>query len=484
MRAPRALRLAALWATLAAPRLAIVGAGADADALLAFRDYAPDAQSSTFYRPHEVQIEHVGLVNEGAAYFATRRGVSLLRDGLLTPVLEVVDADLTAFHLCHHRGSIFYEVLAREGGTLSIFEYSLAARQKVMVREFQDATAPATSLACVDQLLLRASPANLLALHLPSGAESVLRKFYDSASLDAFASLAVSYAADVITRSEVYAVVPQNHSLLRLRLTDEGGLVAIASTEPLLLGGDGSDGDLAAATAHQPLQVLWARGKVLFVDGCSLREIHDGQVRTLLGVPTECMETGNETLEPVSWTSRLSRPMALAASADGTAGLEVLLLTGAEVIRVAQHANVCTARLTDDSCLADPGCAWAEGPGPDHHLCFDCEGLERWANSLRQGVEACSLELAPRAGTRYSLTGCGCAPPPPAPEPAPGPDPQSDSEGAVTAGQVILVAFVIVAALIIAVLLYRASRRAAVMRELYGVDTAEFHTFTDEECLH
>jgi len=51
----------------------------------------------------------------------------------------------------------------------------------------------------------------------------------------------------------------------------------------------------------------------------------------------------------------------------------------------------------------------------------------------------------------------------------------------VVSGMVLVVTITIC---FIMVLLYRGFRRAAVMRELYGVDTAEFHTFTDDECVH
>jgi len=446
------------------------------------RDYVPGTWSASFYRPREVQIEAVGIVNENLAYFQTRWGVSALHDGLLTPVIEVDkdSADITAFHVCHHRGSIFYEVLSRDGGAMTIFEFSLGTRQKEKVREFQDVAA-ATSLACVDQLLLRASRSNLLAVHLRPSAVSVLRTYGAEEHSSVITSLAVGYAADVVSRAQVFAAVPENRTLLRLHITNEGGLL-VARSEPLLLGGDGSDGPLDAATAHDPQHVLWSRGKVLFVDGCALREVDGGSVRTLLGAPESCIPPANETVEPVPWASRLSRPAALAGSADATAVGAVLLLTGAEVVQVVQRANDCVEHLTDADCVEQHGCGWAESSTSEQHACFDCNSLEEWANRQRPAVQACSLEGAPRAGTRYSLTGCGCVAPSPAPPPAP-PAP-ADSGGAANTVQAVLAVILIIAAAIAGILLYRAFRRAAVMRELYGVDTAEFHTFTDDECPH
>ena len=41
--------------------------------------------------------------------------------------------ELTAFHMCHHRSSFFYETLAKDGGVLTIYEYSLLAKESVKV---------------------------------------------------------------------------------------------------------------------------------------------------------------------------------------------------------------------------------------------------------------------------------------------------------------------------------------------------------------
>lgn len=447
------------------------------------RDYVPSAWSSTFYRPEQVRIEGVGIVNQDVVFFQTRWGVSALHEGFLTPVLEAPHGDeITAFHLCHHRSSFFYEVRAHEGGTLSIFEYSLISsdHKPHKVGEFQD-TVEATALACVDHLLLRASPASLLSLHLQTDAVSVLRKHDASDVSDAIASLAVGYAADVASRAKIFAAVPRNRTVVRLHLTADGSAL-LDDSEVVISGGDGLDGPVGEATAREPSHVLWARGKVLFVDGCSLREVRKQRVRTLLGAPELCPEAANETVEPVPWASRLSRPLAVAGSAESTARASVLLLTRGQVVEVEHREDACSEAAADAECSARKnGCGWAEGAEPDQHVCFECARVEEWATRQRPAVEACSLELAPRVGTRYSLTGCGCMAPPPAPAPAPPAPSDEDSRNAV---QAVLAVLLLLVATVAAVLLYRGYRRAAVMHELYGVDTAEFHTFNDEECMH
>ena len=45
--------------------------------------------------------------------------------------LGFVTKELTAFHLCHHRSSIFYETLSKDGGVLTVHEYSLLAKESV-----------------------------------------------------------------------------------------------------------------------------------------------------------------------------------------------------------------------------------------------------------------------------------------------------------------------------------------------------------------
>ncbi|CAK0792348.1 unnamed protein product [Prorocentrum cordatum] len=102
-----------------------------------------------------------------------------------------------------------------------------------------------------------------------------------------------------------------------------------------------------------------------------------------------------------------------------------------------------------------------------------------WAAAVRPGpLEACSLQEAPRADTSYALGGCGCA----APSSSEPPRPSGDEEGE-AAGQVFLVLLLVLAGLVVVVFLYRSFRRAAIMRDIYRDDTAEFHVFTDDECV-
>jgi hypothetical protein len=405
-----------------------------------------------------------------------------------TPVIEVDNEEIKAFHLCHHRSSIIYEVLSRDGGALSIYEYSIPVRTKVKVKEFQDAV-PASSLVCADQWLLRASPSALRAVHLPSGVQSELHKFQEHDASDGFASLSVAYAADVIGKVEVFAASPANRTIVRLRLQDDGsGLLREEANELVLAGGDGSDGPLASATVQSPSQLTWTRGKVIFTDGCTLREldlttIGSARVRTLLGSGAACVRPGNETLEPSPWASRLSRPIALASGAEGTASSSALLLTEAQVLHIADEPNVCSGaprhghESAEAACVSASakehagGCGWAEGPAVEEQLCMECNAFEGWAASQRPAVDLCSLEGTSRAGTRYGLSGCGCAV-----KPTMAPD-EEQAERV----QFNLSILLVLAALVTCVLLYRRGRRVTRMREMYGVDTAEFHVFRDDE---
>eukprot|EP00931_Biecheleriopsis_adriatica_P119702 TRINITY_DN94910_c0_g1_i1.p1 TRINITY_DN94910_c0_g1~~TRINITY_DN94910_c0_g1_i1.p1 ORF type:complete len:469 (+),score=88.63 TRINITY_DN94910_c0_g1_i1:86-1492(+) len=442
------------------------------------REYAPSTWSSSFYRPRDVRLDFLGMVNTNSAYFATKSRVSALHDGFLTPVVDVHDASITAFHLCHHRSSIFYETLSKEGGELTIYEYSLAARESVAVRVFQE-TVPASSLACVDQILLRASPASLIAVSLQHGSTttSVLQKFQDA---DVLGSLTVGFAADVVTQAHIFAVAPMNRSLLRLHLgEDVNGGLHVARSELLLSAGSGSDGHLADASVLEPQQVAWDHGKLLLVDGCAVRQIKDGHVRTLAGSPADCVEAGNETLQPF-WDTKLSRSVALATEAEATAGGSALVLTAGQVVLIAQHEDPCSELSSgEDVCVSSThSCGWTVGSKPDQRQCFSCRNLQDWADAQRPALDACSLEFSPQLGaTRYSLTACGCeAPPPPQPPPGPGVDPSTT--------QAILTVLVVLAGLSFGVCKYRAHRRAEMMREMNGLDIAEFRTFTDEEGGH
>jgi len=456
----------------------------DSSAGAALREYALGAQSMSFYRPHQLQITGVGLINEETAYFSTRGGVSELQQGHLKRLpVEVGDAEISAFHLCHHRSSFFFEVRARDGSTVTIFEHSLLFEKQLQVWHQEDAS-PATSLACVDKLLLRASSSNLLAIDVESAesdqepaAVSVLFE-YDPLHGDAnvITSLATGYAADVYERAQVYALVPHNRTLLMLHLeTDHEAGKVVAETEPLLSGGDGSDGPVGEASTLEPLHLASVHDAVLFVDGCSLRQISHGHVRTLLGTPTDCSAPHNETLEPVPWASRLSKPEALAGSAEETLHGTTLMLTGADVIGVSQREDECGRHANLEDCSAELGCAWAEGARAGEQLCFGCDGLHQWAAAQATATDPCLLELSPRASTTYSLAGCGCI------MPTTAPDPNSEDGAGLTALQIILGGSVIIAAACCVLMFKRASRRQAVMCELYGPDSCEFHVFTDEE---
>lgn len=441
---------------------------------VARREYVLNAWSTSFYKPR-AEIESLGLINQDSVFFKSKWAISALHDGFLSQLVEVdgETSEITSFHLCHHRNSFFYEVVSREHGTMTIFEYGLSTKHTAMVREFQDLV-PSRALACVDQLLLRASQSSLLALSLQTGATSILRQYATGEDVLVIDSLTVGYAADIAERAEIYAVAPRNRTVLRLHLADNGGGLS-AKLEELLPSGIGADGPLADASAHEPHSVLWSRGKVLFVDGCSLREVDGGHVRTLLGHPQHCSEPASESLHAVPWASQISRIHAVAAAADETAVGAVLLATGAEVLLVVvQGDSSCGVHSADAECTAQRGCGWAEGQSTEQRACFSCSGLETWAQRQNHG-DPCDLEESHAAGTRYSLAGCGCLAPTPAPAPAP-PDPADDDASRVQAALAVLI---IIAAAFTALLLYRRSRRAAAYRELYGVDTAEFHTFTD-----
>eukprot|EP00929_Paragymnodinium_shiwhaense_P009388 TRINITY_DN113552_c0_g1_i1.p1 TRINITY_DN113552_c0_g1~~TRINITY_DN113552_c0_g1_i1.p1 ORF type:complete len:473 (-),score=83.45 TRINITY_DN113552_c0_g1_i1:56-1474(-) len=452
-----------------------------AAAASAGREYVPGMWGRSVYRAREGQQLHgVGMVNEESVYLATRSGISGIHEGMLTPLLEVSDGEITAFHLCHHRSSIFYEVLAGEGGGLSIFEYSLVARTKNHVKDFQD-IARATSLACLDKMLLRASPSSLLSISLQQdGASTVLREFgHDGGSYDAMVSLTVGYAPDVYTKAEVYTLVPRNRTVLRLRLSSDAvGRPTLQSSEVVLRGGDGADG--AGGSLLEPSQVLWMRDRIVIGDGCSIREYRGGLLKTLFGSPAECAEDATQSaVEPMPWASRISRLTALAGASDGTATSAIAALTATgEVVSVAGTSGslqkTCGAFAKQDSCTSHTGCGWAEGDVSGERLCFDCYDLRRWA----KGKDECSLEGTTQAGTRYHLAGCGCLPPH---------DPEDDGgfEGIHHEGiWICLVILSLVAAAAGCLWLYRAHRRAVALRELYGadlMDNAEFHTFTDVE---
>lgn len=439
------------------------------------REFALQSQSSVFYHPRQVEVRAVGLVNEAAVYFETSIGFSAFhREGLLTSVVEVEDAHIKAFHMCHHRNSIFYEVLAREGGGLTIFEYNLATRSRVIVSEFQDA-APAASLACVDQMLLRTSASNFMAISLLTHETPpvIIQAFHSPQGTDMMTSLAVGFAADVISKAHVYAAVPGNSTVLQMRLTVEADGTLHASTKTLLEAGRGDDGPLEHANVRQPGVLAWGQGRLLFTDGCSVREVSDAAVWTLLGSPsTPCMPPSNETLEPVPWASRLSELVGLAVPADGTASGIALAVTRAQVVRLDAKEDVCASVDAGDCSSHSNHCGLAESPGGSR--CMACSGMERWASTQYPPIELCALHGSSRAGVHYHLLGCGCHPS----QELDSGDPGAEEE--VPLGLQFVVGSLLVAGFALALLLYRASRRAAVARELEGVDSVVFHTFIDE----
>lgn len=468
--------------------MAVMGlASVDANDPHRSRQYATDYLSQTFFIPRQIKIDAVGLLNEDTAYVATRSGIKALRaGGSPTPVIEVDNEEIVAFHLCHHRSSIIYEVLSRDGGALSIYEYSIPVRMKVKVKDFQD-TLPANALSCVDQWILRVSPAALQAVHIATGTQSELRGFQEAA--DAISSLSVAYSADIVANAEVYAAHPNNSTISRLRLQDDGsGKLREESSDCVLSGGAVVDGPIEVAAVKSPHHVVWTNGKILFTDGCMLREFAGGHVRTVFGRPT-CVPGANETLEPVPWATRLSQPQALAISTEGTAATALLLLTETQVVRILHAPNACAAAGMNEHGAAaagkcsegqagaasghQSGCAWADAPAADEQLCFECSALEKWATLQRPQLDLCSIELSPRQNTTYSLSGCGCV----APSPGPADAAEVESERI----QANLSILLVVAVLAIAVLLYRRGRRVRGMQELYGVDTGAFHTFTDQE---
>eukprot|EP00439_Symbiodinium_sp_Y106_P053436 s1515_g7.t1 len=443
------------------------------------REYVDDSWSSSFYQPHDVQVNHVGMVNAQAVYFATKTGVSMLHDGLLTPAVERHDSELVAFHMCHHRSSLFYEVLSKDGGVLTIYEYSLLAKESVKVAIFQE-TVPAKSLCCVDNLLLRASRSSLVAVSLSSGAlgaSSILQKFKDEQ--DVLGSLTAAFAADIVQHAQVYAVVPRNRSVVKLHLQeDTHGVLHLTAVDEVLIPGEGADGPTEKASVVQPHHVAWLHGKLLIVDGCSLRQVEEGRVKTLLGSPVECAEPPNETLSPASWTSRIAQPLGLAVEAEATTGHTVLVLTRGQVIQVTQDDGSCT-ESSHDTCIKDAlnrvgrqtanqeQCGWVEDDR--HNRCLGCSELHAWAEAQRPPLDPCLLQSSAIGGAgradsvRYDLSACGCA----------------------DIGLAGFMRVLLVLGIAAGVLFYcwRERQRRRFQQDMYGMtsDTVQFHTFNDQE---
>lgn len=440
------------------------------------REYVDDSWSSSFYQPHDVQVNHVGMVNAQAVYFATKTGVSMLHDGLLTPAVERHDSELVAFHMCHHRSSLFYEVLSKDGGVLTIYEYSLLAKESVKVAIFQE-TVPAKSLCCVDNLLLRASRSSLVAVSLSSGAlgaSSILQKFKDEQ--DVLGSLTAAFAADIVQHAQVYAVVPRNRSVVKLHLQeDTHGVLHLTAVDEVLIPGEGADGPTEKASVVQPHHVAWLHGKLLIVDGCSLRQVEEGRVKTLLGSPVECAEPPNETLSPASWTSRIAQPLGLAVEAEATTGHTVLVLTRGQVIQVTQDDGSCT-ESSHDTCIKEQ-CGWVEDDR--HNRCLGCSELHAWAEAQRPPLDPCLLQSSAIGGAgradsvRYDLSACGCAVPTTTPAP-------EEDIGLAGFMRVLLVLGIAAGVLFYC---WRERQRRRFQQDMYGMtsDTVQFHTFNDQE---
>jgi len=416
------------------------------------------------------------MVNAQAVYFATKTGVSMLHDGLLTPAVERHDSELVAFHMCHHRSSLFYEVLSKDGGVLTIYEYSLLAKESVKVAIFQE-TVPAKSLCCVDNLLLRASRASLVAVSLSSGAlgaSSILQKFKDEQ--DVLGSLTAAFAADIVQHAQVYAVVPRNRSVVKLHLQeDTHGVLHLTAVDEVLIPGEGADGPTETASVVQPHHVAWLHGKLLIVDGCSLRQVEEGRVKTLLGSPVECAEPPNETLSPASWTSRIAQPLGLAVEAEATTGHTVLVLTRGQVIQVTQDDGSCT-ESSHDTCIKEQ-CGWVEDDR--HNRCLGCSELHAWAEAQRPPLDPCLLQSSAIGGAgradsvRYDLSACGCAVPTTTPAP-------EEDIGLAGFMRVLLVLGIAAGVLFYC---WRERQRRRFQQDMYGMtsDTVQFHTFNDQE---
>jgi len=285
-------------------------------------------------------------------------------------------------------------------------------------------------------------------------------------------SLAVAFAADVVQHAQIFAVVPRNRTVVKLHLQeDTGGALHLTAAEELLAAGEGADGPVAAASVSQPSQVAWLHGKLLVVDGCSLRQVEEGRVTTLLGSPTDCVETGNETLSPAFWLSKITQPLGLAVESEATTGNTVLVLTRAQVIQVTQQEDNMCAESSHDACVKAAGpCGWVEGE-QSQHRCFSCPSVHTWAESQRPPLDPCGLQSVPGL-VSFDLAPCGCSLPP---ETTPAPD-----EDVGVAG---FVRVVVVLGIFVGVFFYLwRQRQRRRLQDMYGVapDTVQFHTFNDD----
>eukprot|EP00747_Dinoflagellata_sp_TGD_P131518 gnl/TRDRNA2_/TRDRNA2_174975_c0_seq1.p1 gnl/TRDRNA2_/TRDRNA2_174975_c0~~gnl/TRDRNA2_/TRDRNA2_174975_c0_seq1.p1 ORF type:complete len:509 (-),score=68.39 gnl/TRDRNA2_/TRDRNA2_174975_c0_seq1:270-1796(-) len=400
------------------------------------RTYAPSAWGFRFYKPSQAKILGVGLENEDRAYFATEdRLVTVETGGLLSTLMELPDDDkLTAFHLCHHRGSLLYEAkhtTTDNKTTIVLYEYSLSVRNWLQVIDL-GSVPPADSLACVDRVALRSSSTGVIAIDLMKKMATSLLTFEAPDGSDVLTSLSVAFASDTTEHAVIYAVAPHNHTLLKLRfIPEQEGLALNSSFEVVIPAGDGHDGSVGGplgASALDPQRALWAAhmGALLFVDGCALRAVVGGSATTLLAGPDgsgTCVQPLKESVGSLPWNWDLSGPMHIAGSGPGTADAGALLVTGEQVLYVKWPETSCSSYTDESECVSHDGCGWAEGStdiarDAGQRLCFTCEGLQWWSEMSSPGLDdICSLSGSPKtAALRYkswfNLVSCGCALPP------------------------------------------------------------------------
>mmetsp|Transcript_45895 Transcript_45895/g.106699 ORF Transcript_45895/g.106699 Transcript_45895/m.106699 type:complete len:517 (+) Transcript_45895:64-1614(+) len=397
------------------------------------REYSSDLRSDLFFRPTRVKIDDLGLVNDAHVYLSTQQKILEMVQLPPTPafqsVPQVTGSDtITASFLCHHRSSIFYEV--DNAGQGSIFELDILHKQEPhRILEIPVDREPGFALACVDGSLLRLSKADFMVIDLSSGQFTVLLAYGGLSDPNFIASLSVRYAADRVDQAEIYTVFPRNKTIARLKLqlgnpSDTPHLGGVN----LLAGGNGADGVLAKASVREPHSILSSHGQVFFTDGCAVRVVQRGVVKTLLGDPSvsDCVASHDESLELAPWSSTLARPAKLAGSSAATAHPVVLLLTEAEqpppghdygpsspnsIIRLDLVESACASFSDEKQCIVN-GCAWAEGRINSQRLCFECDYMRQWAAAesrrLSSHFDGCSLQVKRRAGTRYALSSCGC----------------------------------------------------------------------------
>jgi len=375
-----------------------------ATALASERSRTSMMWAETFFRPQEGELSWVGIANEDTSYVGTR--YSILRrasDGNMLPMVRVDDGEIRAWHLCHSRQSLFYEVLSKDKTITTIFEHpvssSINSRQEATVKEFQDLH-PASSLACIDGFLLRAAPSSFLAIDLDSRGISYPFQEKNLAEAPSLTSLTVAYEEDIVGNAKIFAICPENKTIVRLALQRDASSHGLTLTNlPVAV----------PAKAASPEQVIWSHDQLFFTDGCALRSYDFGHnIVTVLG-SDECTTPNAENVSGIPWAARLSRPKALAAAAQGARDLAVWLVTEAQVLKVHSRPDACARHSSNEGdCRDQVGCAWAEGDGSlGQTRCFACEEMMRWTKN--SGMEDhCSFMTTMPQGTWCDLRQCGC----------------------------------------------------------------------------